>query len=93
MKKFIKTLVILLVTLCIFASCSKKSDAGTSDKKESSKSLRFVTGGESGTYYAFGSVLAQHATNNTPYRITGLVGAGSRGKVLEIQDRNEDLGF
>ncbi|MDD6957723.1 MAG: TAXI family TRAP transporter solute-binding subunit [Sphaerochaetaceae bacterium] len=93
MKKFIKTLVILLVTLCIFTSCSKKSDAGTSDKKESSKSLRFVTGGESGTYYAFGSVLAQHATNNTPYRITGLVGAGSRGNVLEIQDRNADLGF
>lgn len=87
MKKFVKTIVICL-SLCLFlVSCSKK------DGNTSSKSLRFVTGGESGTYYAFGSVLAQHATNNTPYKVVGLVGSGSRGNVLEIQDRNADLGF
>lgn len=93
MKKLIKPLVILLVALCFFTSCSKKDDASTSESKGSNRPLRFVTGGESGTYYAFGSVLAQHATNNTPYRVTGLVGAGSRGNVLEIQDRTADLGF
>ena len=37
-----------------------KDGAGTG----ASRNLRFVTGGESGTYYAFGSVIAQHATNN-----------------------------
>ena len=86
MKKLAKFIVICISLCLLLSSCSKKD--GTS-----SKTLRFVTGGESGTYYAFGSVLAQHASNNTPYKIVGLVGAGSRGNVLEIQDKNADLGF
>ena len=42
--------------------------------------LRFVTGGESGTYYAFGSVIAQHATNNAGINVVGLVGNGLSGQ-------------
>ena len=86
MKKFIKTMIVFASLCLLLFSCSKGGNSN-------SKPLRFVTGGESGTYYAFGSVLAQHATNNTPYKIIGIVGAGSRGNVLEIQDKNADLGF
>ena len=43
-----------------FEVASVKDGAGNTE----SRNLRFVTGGESGTYYAFGSVIAQHATNN-----------------------------
>ena len=56
------------------ASTSAASGASTAS---GGKQLRFVTGGESGTYYAFGSVIAQHATNNTPYKVTALSGNGS----------------
>ena len=55
--------------------------------------LRFVTGGESGTYYAFGSVIAQHATNNTDVSVTGLVGNGSKSNVEELADGNAELAF
>ncbi len=84
MKKF---LCVLLALCSVFVfSCSKKGGA-------SSSRLRFVTGGESGTYYAFGSVLAQHATNNTSVNVISQVGAGSQGNVNKLQDREAELGF
>ena len=66
-----------------------KSGAGTGE----SRKLRFVTGGESGTYFAFGSVLAQHATNNAGVNIVGLVGNGSKSNVEELEVGNADLAF
>ena len=55
--------------------------------------LRFVTGGESGTYYAFGSVIAQHATNNAGIEVTALAGNGSQANVFELEDGNAELAF
>ena len=52
-----------------FEVASVKEGAGTGAPRD----LRFVTGGESGTYYAFGSVIAQHATNNAGVKVVGLV--------------------
>ena len=72
-----------------FEAASVKEGAGTG----ASRDLRFVTGGESGTYYAFGSVLAQHATNNAGVKVVGLVGNGSQGNVQELVDGTADLAF
>ena len=58
-----------------------------------SRNLRFVTGGESGTYYAFGSVIAQHATNNAGINVVGLVGNGSQANVQELVDGTADFAF
>ena len=55
--------------------------------------LRFVTGGEAGTYYAFGSVIAQHATNNAGIDVVGVVGNGSQANVMELEDGNAELAF
>ena len=55
--------------------------------------LRFVTGGEAGTYYAFGSVIAQHATNNAGIQVIGLAGKGSQGNIMDLQDRVAELAF
>ena len=63
-----------------FEVAAVKDGAGNTD----SRNLRFVTGGESGTYYAFGSVIAQHATNNAGVNVVGLVGNGSQGNVLPV---------
>ena len=57
------------------------------------RDLRFVTGGESGTYYAFGSVIAQHATNNAGIDVVGLVGNGSKSNVEELDAGNAELAF
>ena len=66
-----------------------KDGAGTG----ASRNLRFVTGGESGTYYAFGSVIAQHATNNAGVNVVGLSGNGSQANVQELVDGTADFAF
>ncbi len=68
---------------------SVKEGAGETE----SRNLRFVTGGESGTYYAFGSVIAQHATNNAGVNVVGLVGNGSQANIQELADGTADLAF
>ena len=70
------------------AASSAEAPAASSGSK-----LRFVTGGESGTYYAFGSVIAQHATNNAGVDIVGLVGNGSQSNIFDLEDGNAELAF
>ena len=67
--------------------------SGSAAASKGGNTLRFVTGGESGTYYAFGSVIAQHATNNAGIKVTALTGNGSQSNVTELEDGNADLGF
>ena len=72
-----------------FEVAAVKDGAGNTD----SRNLRFVTGGESGTYYAFGSVIAQHASNNAGVKVVGLSGNGSQGNVQELVDGTADFAF
>ena len=72
-----------------FTVASVKDGAGTG----ASRNLRFVTGGESGTYYAFGSVIAQNASNNAGVQVVGLVGNGSQANVQELVDGTADFAF
>ena len=72
-----------------FEVAAVKDGAGNTD----SRNLRFVTGGEAGTYYAFGSVIAQEATNNAGVNVVGLVGNGSQGNVQELVDGTADFAF
>ena len=74
------------------ASDTPASNAETPAASSGAK-LRFVTGGESGTYYAFGSVIAQHATNNAGIDVVGLVGNGSQSNIFELEDGNAELAF
>ena len=82
MKKVLALILALVMSLSLVA-CGGGSSA----------KLRFVTGGESGTYYAFGSVIAQHATNNAGINVVGLVGNGSQADIEELQAGNADLAF
>lgn len=79
------------VVLCVgLVGCGGgNGDASGSD----SSRIRFVTGGESGTYYAYGTVLAQYATNNAGIEVNALAGNGSQANVLDMQDGNADMGF
>lgn len=83
MKKVLALILALVMSLSLVA-------CGGGD---SSAKLRFVTGGESGTYYAFGSVIAQHATNHAGINVVGLVGNGSQANIEELQAGNADLAF
>ena len=70
------------------AAASAASSAATSGNE-----LRFVTGGQSGTYYGFGQLLAQHATNNAGVPIAALTSDGSKANVESIEDGLAELGF
>ena len=95
-----KKLVAVLATACaaVLAIGLVGCGGGNSDKGEASGSeslgkVRFVTGGESGTYYAYGTVLAQYATNNTGLEVNALSGNGSQANVQELEDGNAELAF
>lgn len=73
--------------------CSGSGNSSASSSADNGGSLRFVTGGESGTYYAFGSVIAQHATNNTDVSVTAASSGGSQANIQELEDGTAELGF
>lgn len=60
---------------------------------EVSNDLQFVTGGESGTYYAFGTVLANYCSNNTDTNIIALSSNGSQANVQALQDGDANMAF
>lgn len=78
------------------AGCSS-GDSGSKDEGSApaaSSNLRFVTGGESGTYYAYGNVLAQYASNGDyGVSMTALAGNGSQANVQALQDGDADIAF
>ena len=89
MKKFFALILALVMALSLVAcGGGSNGDNGGSDVKAK---LRFVTGGESGTYYAFGSVIAQHATNNAGVDVVGLVGNGSQRAGAAGRQRRDGL--
>lgn len=100
MKKMIAILLAVLLLCSCLTACggnTGSSDAPAADSAAApaaqTSKMRFVTGGESGTYYAFGSVLAQHATNNTDVAVTGLVGNGSQANIEELAAGNAEVAF
>lgn len=91
MKKIL-AVILALVMVFAFTACGSSSNDGSSDNASGSE-LRFVTGGTSGTYYAFGSVIAQHATNNAGVKVTALAGNGSQANIEELASGNAELAF
>ena len=85
MKKTIAVLFALILTLSVPLIASGSS--------ESSGNLMFGTGGDQGTYYGFGNVLAQRVSSETDTKVTAVVSAGSQDNI-EMMDMNRyQLGF
>ncbi len=68
---------------------SVKDGAGSGD----SKALTFGTGGESGTYYAFGGVLSSYISNNTGVSVTAVTSGGSKANIEDLSAGDIQLGF
>ena len=68
---------------------SVKEGAGTGSAAE----LIFGTGGESGTYYGFGGVLASYVTSNTDYAVTAVTSGGSKANIEDLSAGDVQLGF
>ena len=80
-----KILSIALALCMIFALCAVSASAASD--------LIFTTGGEAGTYYAFGSVLAQYVSNNSDLSVTAVTGNGSQSNVEDLDAGDVQLAF
>ena len=77
-----KKILAMTLALCmIFALCLSSSAFAA-------ENLTFTTGGETGTYYAFGSVIAQYVSSNSDVNVTAVTGNGSQANVEDM-----DAGF
>ena len=55
--------------------------------------LNFGTGGEAGTYYGYGGVLAAFVSGNTDYSVTAITSGGSRANIEDLAANDVQLGF
>ena len=80
-----KKIVALLLALCMvfaLAACGG-----------SSKSLTFTTGGEAGTYFAFGGVMAQKISEVTDTTVTAITSGGSKANIQALEAGDADFGW
>ena len=75
---------------------SDTGSAGNTDNAGGSGSgaeLTFTTGGDQGTYYGFGSVLAGQISDRTGTAVTAIVGNGSQQNIYAMDEGDAQLGF
>ena len=77
-----KKIVSMMIALVLVFSCT----AALAE-------LTFTTGGTSGTYYAYGNVLAQYITNNSDVAVTAVAGNGSAANIDLLDIGDAQLGF
>lgn len=56
-------------------------------------SLNFTTGGDQGTYYGFGGVLAGKVSETTSTTVTAITSGGSKGNIEAMDAGDAQLGF
>ena len=78
MKKILSLVVALVLALSCVAALAE---------------LTFTTGGETGTYYGFGTVLAQYISDNTDVTITAVTSGGSAENIDNLDAGLRQLGF
>lgn len=61
--------------------------------KDGGTSLTFTTGGESGTYYGFGSVIAGKVGDLTSTSVTAISSGGSAANIQALEDGDAQVGF
>lgn len=107
MKKCLSLLLAVLMTASLLAGCGgdtaaddsaadDTASAETGDTAASTGSgveLKFTTGGDQGTYYGFGTVLAQYVTSNTGSKVTAVVSNGSQDNIEQMDLNTAQLGF
>lgn len=96
MKKVLSLVLALGLTLSLTACGGSSSDdasKGDSGNASAGADLIFTTGGESGTYYAFGGVIAQDVTANTNTTVTAISSDGSKANVLLLKSNDAQLAF
>jgi len=102
MKKFFAMLMALVMALSLIA-CGGSSDAPAEDTGDDAAQeetaapaggeLKFTTGGDQGTYYGFGTVLAGQVSGATNTTVTAITSGGSKANIETMEAGDAQLGF
>ena len=87
-----KILAVLLAVVMVFA-LSATAFADDAAPKDGGSKVTFTTGGEAGTYYGFGSVLAQKVSEVTSTNVTAISSGGSAANIDALDIGDAQLGF
>lgn len=94
MKRFLAILLALAMVFALCACGNSNDDAKDPDvKDDGAADLSFATGGEQGTYYAFGTVLSQQVSEKTATKVTAVISNGSQANVEDIDGNAVQLAF
>ena len=74
------------------ASASQPASDGLAPK-DGGTSLTFTTGGETGTYYGFGNVIANKVGDLTSTSVKAISSGGSAANIQALEDGDAQLGF
>ena len=77
-----KLIALLLSLVMVFAMTTALADG-----------LTFTTGGTAGTYFAYGTVLANYVSNNSDVSVTAVAGTGSADNIDALDIEDAQLGF
>lgn len=87
-----KKLLALALALCMILALGAVACADAAPKDGGSK-ITFTTGGETGTYYGFGNVMALQVKNLTSTDVTAIVSGGSAANIDALDMGDAQLGF
>lgn len=107
MKKILSLLMAAMMMASVLAGCGSKEETpaesapegetpveSTGEATGSGVELKFSTGGEQGTYYGFGNVLAQAITSaGTGTKVTAVTSNGSQDNIEQMEMNTRQLGF
>lgn len=101
-------LAVLLVLAMILSACTPQPATDTTDPApapetpagetvsggmEGGTSLKFTTGGDQGTYYGFGGVLAGKISEATSSNVTVITSGGSQANIEALSMNDAQIGF
>ena len=87
-----KKVLSILLALCLVLSVAAVAFADAAAKDVGSKII-FTTGGEAGTYFGFGGVLAQKVSEVTSTNVTATASGGSAANIDALDMGDAQLGF
>ena len=89
MKKTRATILALVMILSLCACGGTKKE----EEDASGGYLVFTTGGETGTYYGFGNIMAQKVTGTTTTYVAAIASGGSKANIEALQAGDAQLAF
>lgn len=75
------------------AGQSTSGGSGGVAPKDGGTNLTFTTGGETGTYYGFGNVIANKVGDMTSTSVKAITSGGSAANIQALEDGDAQLGF